>query len=266
MGVALNGIVCMLNRQRWNANHFHEALVSLLGVEAGDRVLDLGCGRGASLGPLLKRAGDDGKVIGFDRPVSSFGDVDVEHADDIRNGRLILRAGDALNLPFADGTFDRILCQNVVECVDDRPALVAEAKRVLAPGGTLLLGHHDFDGIMIAGSDRDLTRRLVQGYAGHQQDWQDACEGQMGRLLPGLIASAGFERVEIETRVFTDLDLNEGSYALGYVGSVVVLAPAMGVDRGQAEHWAQELYSAASKGHFFFALPWVAAICRRGDG
>lgn len=265
MRIALDGIICMLNRQQWNAMHFHETLASLLDVEAGDHVLDLGCGRGASLGPLLKRAGADGKVIGFDRPVSSFGDVDVEHADDIRNGRLILRAGDALNLPFADGTFDRILCQNVVECVHDRPALVAEAKRVLAPGGTLLLGHHDFDGIMIAGSDRDLTRRLVQGYADHQQDWQDACEGQMGRLLPGLVASAGFERVEIETRMLTDLDLNDGSYALGYVGSVVALAQAMGGDQAEAEHWAQELYAATLKGRFFFALPWVAAICRTGD-
>lgn len=102
--------------------HFQETLASLLDVEAGDRVLDLGCGRGASLGPLLKGTGADGEVIAFDRPASSFGDVEIELADDIRNRRLILQTGDALNLPFPDETFDGVLCQNVVVCVDDRPA------------------------------------------------------------------------------------------------------------------------------------------------
>lgn len=72
--------------------------------------------------------------------------------------------------------------------------------------------------------------------------WVDC---SLGSLL------AGFERVENETHIFTDLDLSEGSYALGYVGSVVALAPVMGVDRDEAEHWAKEPYAAASQGRFF---------------
>lgn len=254
----------MLSRQKWDATRFHESLVALAGVSPGGRVLDLGCGWGASLGALLHVVGKGGKVFGFDRLTHLIDKVEKQHAEDIGAGRLILQTGDALDLPFPDGVFDTVLCQNVVECVHDRHALVAQAQRVLKPGGTLLLGHHDFDGIMVAGSERGLTRRLIQGYADHQQDWQDACEGQMGRMLPGLVASTGFDTVEIDTRIFVDLDLTEGSYARIYVDGVVALAPSFGVELDDAKRWATELMEAAAQGRFFFGLPWVGAICRKG--
>ncbi|MBI4229233.1 MAG: class I SAM-dependent methyltransferase [Planctomycetes bacterium] len=47
--------------------------------------------------------------------------------------------GDALSLPFADGSVDVILCSSVIEHVTDPAALARECARVLRPGGTLLL-------------------------------------------------------------------------------------------------------------------------------
>jgi SAM-dependent methyltransferase len=256
----------MLNCTRWNEAGFHETLVSLTGATLGENVLDLGCGHGASLGALLNAVGAAGTVFGFDRLTNAFDKIARQHSENSQCGRLVLLSGDVLDLPFSNETFDAVLCQNVVECVHDRQALVAQAKRVLKPGGRLLLGHHDYDGIMIAGSDRELTQRLVQGYADHKQDWQDTCEGQMGRLLPGLVADAGFKTIEIHTRIFADLDLSEGSYARIYVGGIIALAPAFGVDRGDAQRWADELLDAAMRGHFFFALPWIGAICWKAAG
>jgi len=253
----------MLSRQKWDAARFHETLVSLVGAAPGDHVLDLGCGQGASLGALLNAVRKTGKVYGLNESDHPLQEAAQRYAEDVESGRLSLRKGDALDLPFPDATFDAVLCQNVVECVHGRQALVAQAKRVLKPGGRLLLGHHDFDGIMIAGGERGLTRRLIQSYADHQQDWQDASEGQMGRLLPGLAVDAGFETVEVETRIFVDLDLAEGSYAHIYVGGVVALAPAFGVHQDEAKRWAAELVESATHGRFFFGLPWVGAICRK---
>ena len=255
----------MLNRQKWDAARFHEALALLLGACPGNHVLDLGCGRGASLGSLLRAVGDEGKVVGLDRMGLALADSALRHASAIQRSRLTLVRGDLVALPFSNDAFDAVICQNVAECVHDRETLVAEAWRVLKPGGTLLLGHHDFDGILLASDERDLTRRLVHGFADHKQNWQEASEGQMGRMLPGLAANAGFASVEIEARLFVDLDLGEGSYARDYLGWLVELAPTLGVSPDDAARWASNLATAAAERRFFFGLPWVCAICRKAD-
>jgi SAM-dependent methyltransferase len=255
----------MLNRQKWDAARFHDALATLVGASVDEHVLDLGCGRGASLGALLAAVGSRGKVVGLDRMGRALDEATRRHASAVETGCLTLVRGEILDPPFPDEVFDAVICQNVVECVDDREALVAQASRVLKPGGRLLVGHHDFDGIILASDDRDLTRRLVHGFADHQQDWQEASEGRMGRMIPGLVAEAGFASVEVETRLFVDLDLGEGSYARDYLGWLIDLAPTLGVSRDIAATWASDLASAATEGRFFFGLPWVGAICRKAN-
>lgn len=253
----------MLNRQKWDAARFHKMMISLLSVGPGARVLDLGCGRGSSLGPLLEGVGGTGGVFGLDRSDQAFTEARARHPWAVKSGRLVLVLSEVLNAPFVDSTFDAVLCQNVAECVNDRAALVAEAHRILKSGGRLLLGHHDFDGVLITSNDRELTRRLVHGFADHKQDWQDSAEGRMGRMISGLVANAGFLSVEVETAMFVDLDLEDGSYARDYVSWLADLAPAIGVEPAQAANWRASLGKAAAEGQFFFGLPWVAAICRK---
>ena len=77
-------------------------------------------------------------------------------------------------LPLADAAFDRVLCHNVLEVLPDPGALVAEAVRVLRPGGRLVLAHSDFDTLIFASEDLELTRRLVRDYCDIQQPWMDA--------------------------------------------------------------------------------------------
>jgi SAM-dependent methyltransferase len=61
-------------------------------------------------------------------------------------------------LPLADAAFDRVLCHNVLECLPDPGALVAEAVRVLRRHGRLVLAHSDFDTLLFASEDLELTR------------------------------------------------------------------------------------------------------------
>ena len=80
-------------------------------------------------------------------------------------------------------------------------------------------------------------------------------------MVPALAASAGFTSVEIETRMFVDINLDEGSYARDYVGWLTDLAPALAIERHQMDCWTASLEKAAAEGRFFFGLPWVAAVC-----
>jgi hypothetical protein len=155
-----------------------------------------------------------------------------------------------------------VVCQNFIECISDRDGLIAEIHRVLRSGGSAIIGHHDFDGVLLASDDRELTRCLVHGYADHTQQWQDVSEGQMGRLLPGLIANSPFKDAETETVLFVDLNLSEGSYARVHLEGIVELSREFGVSTESAKDWLRGMEARSGAGTFYYALPWTYVVGR----
>jgi len=111
-----------------------------LGLRPGELILDLGCGFGRHAYEALRRGAHVVACdLGLDelRQVRSIGAVmraDGEVADDV-----VLEAvnGDATRLPFADGSFDRIIASEVMEHVHDDEGALAELARVLRPAGVL---------------------------------------------------------------------------------------------------------------------------------
>jgi hypothetical protein len=86
----------------------------------------------------------------------------------------------------------------VLECLPDPEALAAEAGRVLHPDGRLVLGHSDYDTLVFAFEDLDLTRRLVRAYCDAQQPWMDAVDGTIGRRLAAIAGHAGLDVLDVQ--------------------------------------------------------------------
>jgi ubiquinone/menaquinone biosynthesis C-methylase UbiE len=115
-----------------------------LHLEPGLRVLDLGCGEGRHAisawlaAPVqvvgLDLAADD-LVIARQRS-RDFAVPESEASGDPPRALGWVR-GNGLRLPFADATFDRIICAEVLEHVPDYRAVLREIRRVLKPGGLL---------------------------------------------------------------------------------------------------------------------------------
>ena len=111
-----------------------------LGLGAGDLLLDLGCGGGRHAFEA-HRCG--AHAVAFDRNGGDTKDAAAMLAAMRLAGEAPRDAlgtavnGDALGLPFADGSFDRVIAAEVLEHVPDHAAAVAELARVLRPGGTL---------------------------------------------------------------------------------------------------------------------------------
>lgn len=112
-----------------------------LGVRAGDRLLDLGCGFGRH---AYQAARLGAEVVAFDagadevRQVQdTFGAMAVAGELDAEATRVGAVQGDALRLPFADGSFDRVIASEVLEHIPEDEAAMAELSRVLRPGGSM---------------------------------------------------------------------------------------------------------------------------------
>lgn len=102
----------------------------------GDRVLDLGCGQGRHA--ILAYMHADVDAIGVDL---CFDDLlaardkfdDFKQNDD--NKYLALSCANALQLPFADNSFDKIICSEVLEHIPNYEGVLREIERILKPGG-----------------------------------------------------------------------------------------------------------------------------------
>jgi SAM-dependent methyltransferase len=105
-------------------------MADLGGVNAGRRVLDVGCGPGALTAELVARLGPEA-VAAVD-PSEQF----VAAVRERLPGVAVARAA-AEDLPFGDGAFDAALAQLVVHFMRDPPAGLREMRRVTKPGGTV---------------------------------------------------------------------------------------------------------------------------------
>lgn len=111
-----------------------------LQLQAGERLLDIGCGLGRHTYEAIKRGAS---VVSCDLGKSELAGVRsivaaMADADEIPDGVAFVAVnGDATALPFPDDSFERVIASEVVEHIPDDARAFSELARVLRPGGTL---------------------------------------------------------------------------------------------------------------------------------
>ncbi len=112
-------------------------VIRALRIPPGARVLEIGVGTGLSLSAYPRHC----HVVGLDRSADM-----LKHAqrkiERLRGKHIELLEGDALALPFAAGSFDYVMVFHVITVVPDHALLLDEARRVLRPGGTVVVINH----------------------------------------------------------------------------------------------------------------------------
>ena len=119
--------------------HATVELAALAGLSVGDRVLDVGCGLGGTARHLAQEIGC--RVVGLDLTAEyiTVGNR-LNELVGLQEG-VELRRGNALEIPYGEGSFDVALTEHVQMNIGDKDAFYTESARVLKPGGRLLF--HD---------------------------------------------------------------------------------------------------------------------------
>jgi ubiquinone/menaquinone biosynthesis C-methylase UbiE len=159
-------------------------LVELLDAKPAERVVEVGFGPGLAVERNLARGAF---VAGVDRSSLMVRKAVARVASAVRDGRVDLRHGSVEALPFADADFTRALALNSLQFWPSAEAGLAELRRVLAPGGRLVLGQR---------LRKEGAGRFDRSRFGMSDERLDALRATLERV--------GFGRVAVSRRAIAD--------------------------------------------------------------
>ncbi|GII78763.1 methyltransferase [Sphaerisporangium rufum] len=209
----------------------------LLRPAPGAAVVDVGCGGGRAVAELVERGAN---AIGVDA------DPRMVAAARRRWPGTDVRLGDAADLPLGDCEVHGYRADKVLHELLDPVAALVEARRVLAPGGRIVLVGQDWDTIVIDSADPALTRAMVHARA------DTVASPRVARACRNLLLDGGFTEVTVEVRtaVFT------GDRMLPMLRGLAETARAAGVDgRERVDGWLADQERRAAADRLFIALP-----------
>jgi SAM-dependent methyltransferase len=235
---------------------------AVLGARPGERGLDVGCGPAFLACELGHEVSPSGRITGLDESPEMLEAARARIAREGLDGRVDVRPGDAARLGFPDGSFDFVTVVQVYLYVHDVEGAVAEAARVLRPGGRLLVVDTDWDSCVWLTADRDRHRRVMEGRVGH------FAQPHLPPRLPGLLARAGLRLAHVEAIPVLELDGGPGSFSGGLIAPTAELAVRHGLPGEDAEGWKADLLARArgGAGEYFFSLTRYLFVATRPGG
>jgi ubiquinone/menaquinone biosynthesis C-methylase UbiE len=219
----------------------------------GAHVLEVGCGTGVLTRTLARRP-EVASVVGVDLAPSLL-ERARELAADLPN--VTFGTADALELPYEDALFDIVVFDSTLTHVPDPGRAVAEAFRVVRPGGALAVFDGDYSTVTVALGPHDPLQACVDAMVdGSVNDrW-------VVRKLPALVRSAGFADEQLRSHGF--VETTEGGYMLSIVDRGVGMLRADGqIDDAAAAALVAEARRRVDSGTFFGHIAYASVIARR---
>lgn len=234
-------------------------LLERLGNIKNTRILDYGCGRGDFIKLLLEMKEKPKSIYAVDSQIDMLAHIQQDFAKAIKEERVTFKhCKDPHELSGLQ--FDKIICQNVLECVDDKIAFINEFDDILANKGTLIISHHDFDSAIYNCTYKENMRALIHHFADTQQAWQTYCDGQMGRKIPGLISSSVFKNnASIETWRIVETEFKPGSYGF-LMANMIADVAKIAYDTNVIGAFLNDLKEKNKSQDYYFAIDLVVAV------
>lgn len=226
-----------------------EWLYGLMRLDGVKSILDIGCGKGEDLYRIGQIACDAAYLVGIDSIERAINAARDRVGDDSRFHLVLSDASHGL--PFCDGEFDLVFSQNFLECVSDKESLIKEVYRVLKPGGQVGFAHWDWDSQLINGTDKELIRKIIHGFADWKQDWMTDCDPWMGRRLWGAFSRSGLFTSRIESRVVVNTELVPDSMSSNIISDYEALVSRNIITSDEYQRFLADVEKTVNDGDFF---------------
>lgn len=235
-------------------------LIEVAGLAAGERVLDVACGTGVVTRLAAEQVGPDGTVAGLDL---NPGMLAVARTATPAGMGVEWHEASAEDMPLPDGSFDVVLCQMGLQFVPDKDAALREMRRVLAPGGRLVLNAPGptppplaaFGDALARHVNPEVARFVHAVFSLHDPD-------ELRDLLDG----AGFTDVVLEQHRKTLRVPPPAEFLWQYVRSTPLAAPLEQVDGATRDAIADEVVAAwqplTDDGDLVFEVDVLTAVAR----
>ncbi|RZS34322.1 methyltransferase family protein [Herbihabitans rhizosphaerae] len=221
------------------------AVLDALALRPGERVLDIGTGTGLLAVQMADQVGPDGAVCGIDLSESVL--AIARSRIDTAAAPIELRTAGAEEIPYPDGAFDVAVTTQVLEYVSDVDAALAEAHRVLKPGGRLLVLDTDWDAIVWHSSDRERMNRVLAAYEPH------CVHPLLPRVLPMSLSRNGFHADQPRVIPLLNVGWDERHFSAGLLGTIAAyVAGRDDVTELEVLDWADDLRGLGDA--YFFSL------------
>ncbi|MSO19977.1 MAG: methyltransferase domain-containing protein [Acidobacteria bacterium] len=217
-------------------------------------LLDVGCGTGVNTHALSKLVGPAGKIIGIDpSPAMLALAREKAAAPNIEYQQLAVE-----DIPFAENTFDGIVCTQVFNYVADPVAVLKSLLRVVRPTGRIFLSETDWDTLSYNIPDKELQRRVTADFSDHHGD------GWMGRKLYPICRQANARDIQVHPYVISNAEYSVRKYG-GPMSYVIrdYLLRGKGWSEADVQRWTAQLSEAYDNKSYFFSLTRMVCIVRK---
>jgi ubiquinone/menaquinone biosynthesis C-methylase UbiE len=181
--------------------------LSLVDIQSGWSVLDLGSGAGVDVFLAAKKVGESGRVVGLDMTDEMLAKARLNaQVGGFKN--VAFEKGEIEKMPFADDTFDLVVSNCVINLVPDKKQAYLEIRRVLKPGGWFAI------------ADMATRGQLPEEIRKSAEAWAGCVAGALDLdYYFALIKDVGFDEIEVKFTKEYDFAKSE-EYALLSVGLV----------------------------------------------
>jgi arsenite methyltransferase len=221
-------------------------VVKLLQLQPGEKVLDIGSGPGFLATTMADLVGNTGEVYGVDisQELLTLAAEHCRHQSQLR----FLHA-EARSLPFPDACFDAVVVTQVLEYLQDVRLALLEMRRVLRPGGRVLILDTDWDSIVWHSADPIRMKKVLAAWDEHLAD------PFLPRTLGPKVREAGFRMEEYKIIPLFNPEFSEDSFSNRMIDLIGPFAIGRkGVTAEEVTGWSQELRTIGRQGNYFFSL------------
>jgi SAM-dependent methyltransferase len=219
----------------------------LLAARPGETGVDVGCGVGHLTCELAADVGATGRMIGVDASADMLAGANDRARAQAVADRVEWRRCDATALDLPSASADFVATAQTLSYVADVARAIAEAARVLRPGGRLAVLETDWDLCVYGSPDTALMRRIFDGRWRFQHS-------HLPRELNRLCRDAGLEPSLAEAYPLVETTYDADSFGAGMLAIGRNAAVRHGVDRAAADAWVADVRARGAAGDWFFCL------------